>query len=39
MKETKIVGIDVSKDSFDVHIDTTSLHLHLENTLKAYSYC
>lgn len=33
MKETTIVGIDVSKDSFDVHIDTTSQHLHLENTL------
>jgi transposase len=31
MKETTTVGIDVSKDSFDVHIDTTSQFLHLEN--------
>ncbi|MDK9637852.1 IS110 family transposase [Enterobacter hormaechei] len=32
MKETTTVGIDISKDSFDVHIDTTSQFLHLENT-------
>lgn len=32
MKEITTVGIDVSKDSFDAHIDTTSQFLHLENT-------
>ncbi|RBQ33750.1 IS110 family transposase [Rahnella aquatilis] len=34
MKQTTTVGIDVSKGTFDVHIDTTCRFLHLENTTE-----
>lgn len=32
MMEYTTVGIDIAKDSFDVYIDTTRQHLHLENS-------
>lgn len=32
MTEYTTVGIDIAKDSFDVYIDSTRQHLHLDNT-------
>lgn len=34
--EYTTVGVDIAKDSFDVYIDSTHQHLHLDNTPEAH---